>query len=92
MSIPTIPTITVGTNIPNDIYIYIYIYCIYSFTTLFVTRPAKRDQVGTKYTISQYGTYHEFYVQYLLSVSCKMLPMQLLIDSKILISIALADH
>ena len=45
-----------------------------------VTGPAKRDQVGTKYIISQNGTYLEFCVQYLFSVSCRTLPMQLLID------------
>ena len=49
---------------------------------MYVTRPAKWDQVGTKYTISQYGKYLEFCVQYLLSVSCKMLPIKLLIDGK----------
>ena len=48
----------------------------------FVTGPAKRDHVGTKYTISQNGTYLEFCVQHLISVSCKMLPMKLLISSK----------
>ena len=48
----------------------------------YVTGPAKRDQVGTKYTISQNGTYLEFCVQYLYSVSCTMLPMKLCIDGK----------
>ena len=57
-----------------------------------MTRPAKRDQVGTKYTISQNGTYLELCVQYLLSVSCKMLPMKLLIDGKKFTYIALGDH
>ena len=63
--------------------IYIYIY---------VTGPAKRDQVGTKYTILQNGTYLEFYVQYLLSASCKMLPMKLLINGKKVTYVALVDH
>ena len=58
----------------------------------YVTGPAKRDQVGTKYTMSQNGAYLEFCVQYLLSVSCKMLPMKLLIDGENFIYIALADH
>ena len=40
------------------------------------------DQVGTKYTISQNGTYVEFCVQYLFSVSCTILPMKLFIDGK----------
>ena len=57
-----------------------------------VTGPAKRDQVGTKYTISQIGTYLEFCVQYLISVSCTMLPMTLFIDGKNFTYIALADH
>ena len=35
---------------------------------LIVTGPAKRDQVDTKYTTSQSGTYLEFCVQYLHSV------------------------
>ena len=43
----------------------------------FVTGPVKRDQVGTKYTLLQNGTYFEFLVQYLLSVSCKTLAMKL---------------
>ena len=49
------------------------------------------DQVGTKYTISQNGTYLEFCVQYLLSVSCKILPIKLLIDIQYFTYIALAD-
>ena len=59
---------------------------------LYVTGPAKRDQVGTKNTISQNGTYLEFCVQYLLSVSCRMLPVKLLIDGTNVTDIALADH
>ena len=50
------------------------------------------DQVGTKYTISQNDTYLEYCVQYLLSVSCMMLPMELLINGKTSTYIALADH
>ena len=61
-------------------------------STTYVTGPAKRDQVGTKYTISQNGIYLEFCVQYFLSVSCKMLPMTLLIDDRNFTYIALADH
>ena len=57
-----------------------------------MTRPVKRDQVGTKYTILQNGTYLELFVEYLLSVSCKMLPMKLLIDGKNLTYIAIADR
>ena len=58
---------------------------------IFVTEPAERDQVGTKYTISQNSTYLEFCVQYLLSVSYKMLPMKLLINGNF-IYITFADH
>ena len=58
----------------------------------YVTGLAKRDQVGTKYTISQNGTYLELCVQYLLSVSCKMLPMKLLINGHHFTYIALADN
>ena len=36
-----------------------------------------------KYTISQNGKCLEFFVQYLLSVSCKMLPIKCFIDGKI---------
>ena len=57
----------------------------------FVTGPEKRDQVGTKYTISQNSRYFEFCVQYLLSVSCKMLPTKLLMDSKSFVSTAVPD-
>ena len=57
-----------------------------------MTGPAKRDQVGTKYTISQNGKHFEFYVQYLLSVSCKMLPIKLFIVGKSFILIPIADH
>ena len=46
-------------------------------------RASERDQVGTTYTISQNGTYLEFYIQYFLSVSCTMLPIKLSIDGKI---------
>ena len=59
---------------------------------LYVTGPAKRDQVGTKNTISQNGPYLEFCVQYLLSVSCRTLPVKLLIDETNFTYIALADH
>ena len=55
----------------------------------YVTGPAKTDQVGTKYTISQNGKYLEFCVQFL---SFKMLPINLLIDGKNLSSIALVEH
>ena len=59
---------------------------------IYVTGPAKRVQVGTKHTVSQNGTYLDFCVQYFLSVRIKMLPMKLLIDSKNVISISLADY
>ena len=58
----------------------------------YVTGTAKRDQVVTKYILSQNGTYLEFCVKYLLSVSCKMLPMTCLIDSKNFSCVALEDH
>ena len=57
-----------------------------------VTGPVKRDQVGTKNTTSQNGTYIEFCVQYLLSVSCRMLPMKLIMNGTNFTYIALADH
>ena len=59
---------------------------------IYVTGPAKRDQVGTKYTISQNGAYLKFFVQYLLSVSSKILHMKVLIDGENFTYIALADH
>ena len=58
----------------------------------YVTRPAKRDQVGTKYTISQNGTYLEFCVKCLHSVSCTMLPMKLCVDGENYTYIALQAH
>ena len=61
-------------------------------SSLYVTGPAKRDQMGTKYIISQNSRYREFFVQYLLSVSCKLLPMTLFIYGKNFASIVLADH
>ena len=64
-------------------------------TFTYVTGPAKRDQVGTcttKYTLSQNGKYLEFYVQYLVSVSCNMLPIKLCIVRINFTSIALADQ
>ena len=73
------------------IYIYIYIY-ISIYIYIYVTGPAKRDQVGTMYIISRNRTYLEFCVQYLLSVSCKMLPMNLFIYGKNVTYVALADH
>ena len=57
-----------------------------------VTGPAKRDQVGTRYIISQNRTYLEFWVYYSLSVNCKMLLMQLVIDGENFTYIASADH
>ena len=63
-----------------------------SCDVLNTTKPAKRDQMGTKYIISQNGTYVEFYVQCFLSVSCKMLLMKLLIDNKNFTYTAVADH
>ena len=56
-----------------------------------MTGPAKRDQVGTKYTISQNGKYLEFYAQYLVAVNCKMLRIKLYIDGKNFTSIAVGD-
>ena len=58
---------------------------------IYVTGPVKRDQVGTKYIISKHGKYPEFCVQYLLSVSCKMLAIKLFFDGEYFTSIALAD-
>ena len=57
-----------------------------------MTGPAKRDQVGTKYTTSQNGTYLEFCVEYLHSVSYTMLPMKLCIDVENVTYIAFAAH
>ena len=55
-------------------------------------QASEKRPSGNKYTISQNGTYLEVCVEYSLSVSCKMLPMKLLIDGKTLTYIALADH
>ena len=49
---------------------------------IYVTAPAKKDQVGTKYTISQNYTYLKFCVQYLLSVSFEMQHTKVFIDGK----------
>ena len=57
----------------------------------YVTGPAKRNQVGTKYIISQNGKYREFCVQYVFSVSCKVLAIELLFDGENFTSISLAD-
>ena len=59
---------------------------------IYVTGPAKRDQVGTKYTILQNDKYLEFYAQYLVSVNCKMLPITLYSDGKNFTSVASGDH
>ena len=48
----------------------------------YVTGTAKRDQVGTKYTVSQNHKYLELRIQHLHSLSCKMLPIKLFIDAK----------
>ena len=48
----------------------------------YVTSTAKRDQVGTKYTVSQNHKYLELRIQHLHSLSCKMLPIKLFIDAK----------
>ena len=74
---------------------FIYILLIWSMALVplpFVTGPAKRDQVGTRYIISQHRTYLEFWVYYLLSVNCKMLLMKLCIDGENFTYIASADH
>ena len=53
----------------------------------------KRDQVGTKYTLSQNGNYLELCVQYLLSVGCKILHINdLFIDGENVTSMALVDN
>ena len=65
-----------GNNITTNI-AYISVY-LHSYMTL-VTGPDKRDQVGTKYTKSQNSKYLEFCVQYLVSVSCNLLPIKLFI-------------
>ena len=62
------------------------------FYYTYVTGPAKRDQVGTKYIISQNDKKLEYCLQYLLSVTCVMLPMELLIHGKTFTYIASADH
>ena len=45
-------------------------------------RPAKRDQVGTKYISSENVQYLKFCVQYLLYVSFTMFIIKLFIDVK----------
>ena len=57
-----------------------------------VTRSGKREQVATKYTISQNCTYLKFCVQYLLSANIKMLLIKLFIDGKTFTSMVSADH
>ena len=74
------------------VYTMRFIFILITVFRVYVTGPAKRDQVGTKYTNSYNGTYLEFCVQYLLSASCKMLPMKLLTDGKSFTYIALVDH
>ena len=63
-----------------------------SIKYIYVTGPVKRDQVGTKYIISQNGIYLEFYAQYLLCVNCEMLPIKLFIYFKNFTYIAVVDH
>ena len=58
----------------------------------YVTGPAKRDQVGTKYTSSQNDAYLEFCVQYLHPASCIMLLIKFFIDDKHFTSMALAHN
>ena len=65
---------------------------IYVVSLLYVTGPAKRDQVGTKYTISHNGKYFDVCVYYLVSVNCKIFPITLYMADKNFISIALGDH
>ena len=67
------------------------IHIFYQHFIKFVTGPAKRDPVSTKYTISHNGTYLELRVKYLLFVSCKMWPIRLLTNSKNFTYIALVD-
>ena len=55
---------------------------------LYVTGPAKRDQVGTKYIISHNGKYLDVCVYYLVSVNCKIFPITLYMDDKNFILIA----
>ena len=57
-----------------------------------MTGPAKRDQVGTKYTISQNGKYLEICVHYLLSITCTLLAIKVFIHGKSFILIALAVY
>ena len=47
-----------------------------------MTGPAIKDQVGTKYTISENHKYLMFCEQHLLFVSYEMLPIELFIDGK----------
>ena len=74
-------------------YLATYLWIYVALALAFVTKPAKGTKyINTKYIISQNCTYHELCVQYLLSVSCKVLPMKLFIDGKHVTNIALADH
>ena len=52
------------------------------FSNTFVTGPVKRDQVGTKYTLSQNCKYLESFVHYLLSVSCNICHIKLSIGGQ----------
>ena len=80
-----------GFSCHSELFYSIYLH-MYICSITYVTGPAKRDQVGTKYTISLNGKYLEFCVQYLVSVSCTTLPIKLCFDGKIFTLIAVADH
>ena len=68
----TLPTVQISVpSCMGEVFLKIYIAQFsHAGSIIYVTGPAKRDQVGTKYTISQHDTYLEYCVQYLLSVSC----------------------
>ena len=63
----------------------------YELLVIICEWASKKDQVGAKYIISQNDTYLEYCVQYLLSVHCIMLPVELLIHGKNFTYIASAD-
>ena len=56
-----------------------------------MTGPPKRNQVGTKYIISQNGKYLEFFIL-LVCVNYEILPIKLCSNDKTFTLVPLADH
>ena len=67
-------------------------YLSHHWLFTFVTGPVNRDQVGTKYTISQNIKYLKFCVQHLVSVSFEVLPSNLFTADESLSVMASGNH